>query len=223
MAGGDAEARLVLRGVDENATAMLKKARAESRGLANDQKEVAKSTVESNVAFLKNADALRQTSRGLNMVGNSMETLGLLTKEQAQVMNAGVAIMNLFVGAAMGIQGIIGLINALRTSTIALTVVEALRTGLIPFIGPALVAAAIGAAAGAAVFLAASAQTSPGERRTVKESGPVYAHKGEQIGRVGQARMGGGVNVTIQAGAIDIGNFYDRRDLAKKIGKAVNG
>jgi len=223
MAGGDAEARLILRGVDENATSTIRNVNKETRSLTSQWKELKKDSLESNIAWIKSSQALHQVSAGLNMAGNSMERLGLLTKDQAAAMNTGLAIMNLFVGAAMAIQGIIALVNALKTSTIALTIVQALQTGLIPFIGPALVIAAIAAAAGAAIFLA-TAQTSPGQSRTVTESGPVYAHKGESIGRVSQpGRAGGGFNITIQTGALDIGSFYDRRDLEKRISKAVNG
>ena len=214
----DAEARLVLKGVDE-ATPTIRKTKNEMEGLDDATKEVAASTAESNLAFLATASALSQLSGGYDQIVTSMKGLNLVSDETARILEQMGYFMKLFVGTAQMIQGVIGLINALRASETALAVVQAFRTALIPFIGVVLVGAALAATAIVGAKLAGWFQTSPGESRTVRESGPAYVHKGETISRGGGSSKT--IHVHINGGGQGRQTLYEQYMFARRVGKEV--
>jgi hypothetical protein len=220
MAGGDAEARIVLKGVDENASSTIRKAKGELAGLSSAQKDASDSTMKANISFMAQVQAMHALSGGFNMVVNSANNLGFVSASNLKILQAATAVMNLFVGAGMMIKGVIGLVNALRASEAALTVIKALQVALIPFIGPILVGIALGTMALVAGKLAGYYQTAPGESRVIRETGPAVVHKGETIGRPA-AGGGGSINVTINAGSFDMGSYIDRWRFAKAIRKEV--
>jgi hypothetical protein len=215
----DAEARLVLKGVDDNATNTIRKARGEVEGLDAATKNSTASTVRSNVAFLAQAQALNQVSGGYNQIVTSLTGLNWLTDEQSKLLQQAGMYMRLFVGAGQMIQGVIGLVNALRASETALAVVQAFKTALIPGIGIVIVGAAVAAAAAIGAKLAGWYQTSPGQSRVIKETGPAIVHRGEVIGR--PSVSGSQVNVNITTKSINLGTYLDRYLLSKEISRAV--
>jgi hypothetical protein len=215
---GDAEARIVLKGVDENASSTIRKAKGELAGLSGAQKDASDNTMKANISFMAQVQAMHALSGGFNMVVNSARNLGFVSDSNMKILSAATSVMQLFVGAGMAIKGVIGMVNALRASEAALAVVRALSTALIPFIGPILVGIALGSMALVAGKLAGYYQTQPGETRMIRETGPAMVHKGETIGRPGGA--GGNVNIIIY-GAAGGNTYYEQRRFAKLIAKEV--
>jgi hypothetical protein len=218
---GDAEARIVLKGVDENASSTIRKAKGELAGLAGTQTDVADKTMKANISFMAQVQAMHALSGGFNMVVNSARNLGFVSDSNLKILQTATAAMNLFVGAGMMIKGVIGSVNALRASEAALAVIRALQVALIPFIGPILVGIALGTMALVAGKLAGYYQTMPGESRVIGESGPATVHKGEVIGRPG-AGGAGAVSVTINTGNLNLGSYLDQRMFAKRIVKEMS-
>jgi hypothetical protein len=208
---GDAEARIVLKGVDENASSTIRKA----------QTDAADKTMKANISFMAQVQAMHALSGGFNMVVNSARNLGFVSDSNLKILQTATAAMNLFVGAGMMIKGVIGLVNALRASEAALAVIRALQVALIPFIGPILVGIALGTMALVAGKLAGYYQTAPGESRVIRETGPALVHKGEVIGRPG-AGASGAVHVTINTGNLNLGSYLDQRMFAKRIVKEMS-
>lgn len=218
---GDAEARIVLKGVDENASSTIRKAKGELAGLSGAQKDVSDTTMKANISFMAQLQALHAISGGFNMVVNAARNLGFVSDNNLKILQAATSVMQLFVGAGMAIKGVIGLVNALRASEAALAVVRALSTALIPFIGPVLVGIALGTMALVAGKLAGYYQTMPGESRVIRETGPAVVHKGEVIGRPG-AGGGGNISVIIQTSNLNLGSYLDQRMFAKRIRKEMS-
>ena len=217
---GDAEARIVLKGVDENASSTIRKAKGELAGLAGAQTDAADKTMKANISFMAQVQAMHALSGGFNMVVNSARNLGFVSDSNLKILQTATAAMNLFVGAGMMIKGVIGLVNALRASEAALAVIRALQVALIPFIGPILVGIALGTMALVAGKLAGYYQTAPGESRVIRETGPAMVHKGEVIGRPSTGRSGP-ISITIHAQQFDMGNYLDQYKFAKRIAKEM--
>ena len=215
----DAEARLILRGVDD-ATPAVQKVRGEMKDLDGAVQGVTASTAEANLQFLATAQALNQVSGGYDMMTTSLIGLNFVTEEQGRLLQQVGYFMKLFVGAGQMIQGVVGIMEMLRQKEAAVATIQAFRTALIPVAGVILVGIAAAAAALIGAKLAGWYQTSPGESRIVRETGEAWVHKGEEISRGGG---GSGKSVTINMYGDRGGrsSLLDDYLLARRIGKEV--
>ena len=212
----DAEARLVLKGVDD-ATPTIQKTKSEMDSLDDSVQGMTSSTAEANLNFMAMQSALSGLSGGFDQMTTSMIGLNWVTEEQGRLLQQCGYFMKIFVGAGQMITGVIALVNALKTSETALAVVEAFRTALIPGFGIVLVGIAAAAAALIGAKLAGWYQTNPWETRTVRETGPAMVHKGETISRSSSSKE---VHVHIEGGR-GHSTLLDDYKLAKRIGKEV--
>ena len=106
-----------------------------------------------DISFIKSVSSLSAFRRGVTGIVSGLDELGVISRKTHPEIYKIVGGVNLFVGAAQGIKGVIGIVNMLRASEIGLAAVEAYRAVLQ---NPLRMAAVIGGAAvagGVAGFL----------------------------------------------------------------------
>jgi hypothetical protein len=113
------------------------------------------SVMAQNVQWLKNMDQVTKVSSGLRRLTSGMSELGLISEQDEASLQKLNAAVGLVVGTYQLFKGVVGVVNMLRTSEIALAAVETYRS-VINSKGAqlALVGVGVGAAAGIVGYLA---------------------------------------------------------------------
>jgi len=109
--------------------------------------------MEQTTQFISNVMALSALEGGVNALAESFVKLGIVTDEGAEKMRMVAAGVKLFTGSAQIIQGLVGVMNLLRTTEIGLAVVETFRSVLANPAKMALIGVGLGTAAGVGYWL----------------------------------------------------------------------
>lgn len=124
-----------------------------------------------NISYIKAVAAMGAFKHGINSVVNGLEGLGIISKENNKAIYQMTEALNIFVGVAMLLKGVIGIVNMLRNSEIALAVVETYRKVLNNPAAAAAAIAGVGIAAGIAGYLYGASTAGGGESGPSKTTG----------------------------------------------------
>jgi hypothetical protein len=141
---------------------IVPKAKEASKALKDEDKEakvVTESIDSQNLSYIKCVASMGAFRHGIHSIAMGMETLGIINKETNKTFYQGIAVIDLFVGAAMAIKGIIGIMQMLKVTEVGVAQVETYRKVLNNPANAALVGLGIGAAVGiAGAFMALNQQ-----------------------------------------------------------------
>jgi hypothetical protein len=153
----------------DNISATTEKAAQSQENLQVKVQAANASVMQQDVSFIKTVSSLSALRSGVTGVFSSLIMLGVVGDEGAKTLMKMSAGISLFVGSAQAVKGVIGLMNQLRNSEIALAAVETYRSVLHNPAMLGMVAMAGGAAAGIGGYLIGRNQGGKGDT-TVNQS-----------------------------------------------------
>jgi hypothetical protein len=147
----------------DNISATTEKAAQSQENLQVRVRAANASVMQQDVSFIKTVSSLSALRSGVTGVFSSLIMLGVVGDEGAKTLMKMSAGISLFVGSAQAVKGVIGLMNQLRNSEIALAAVETYRSVLHNPAMLGMVAMAGGAAAGVGGYLIGRSQGGKGD------------------------------------------------------------
>jgi hypothetical protein len=180
----------------DNVTPTARAAEASASNLSRAIKETKDASTDQSIQFIKSISALNAVQGGLMGIDHALTRMGVLSDTQGKNFMRMLSGLQLFIGAAQGIKGVIALSNTLKGSQISLAAVETYRAILNNPAKAALVGIGLGSAAAVGGYLLGRSQGGGGgSTTTVKQtlyfSGGYHGADQRMMARSSLEAMGG--------------------------------
>jgi hypothetical protein len=154
----------------DNITPVTTQAKDSIDGLNKKMGETNEEIIKTNTNYIKSMQALSGFRQGITATVSGMEELGIVNRENNKGLYQLVGGIQLFVGIAQALKGVVGIVTMLRNATASLAGVEAFRAVLKNPATIGVVMAGVGIA-GAAVGYMTGAADASGKQNNMS-SGP---------------------------------------------------